>query len=238
MTAPQIRAKLYNWGDRMNDCLGDGVTISIFKNEIGRRIGNLAIGIIMLPIHCFDTLRGVFFAFGAPFKPIFYEKYLYSILGSRVIVTCTFESIVKTINPDAQFSAKVYNLPLTNYFDNFFKDLGKTARSSNNPFKAHFISRMAYSLAPLVATITRTSEAIFGLVAATISIITLGKYEKCNMLAMRGLLISALIEDYSFSMIKTINPWSACPSYPVRDKNLRLTPEGRRELLRLQGFPV
>jgi len=97
---------------------------------------------------------------------------------------------------------------LSDLIINPLKDIGRSCYNSNNFLKRHVASRLTYALLAVSCLITRAVDGVIGVVAASLSILTGGKFESLNNLAYRTLQAPGIINDLFYCTIKFINPWT------------------------------
>lgn len=80
-------------------------------------------------------------------------------------------------------------------------------RSSENVIVQHVASRAYYCLITICFAVAKAVEGVIGLVASAFMLLTLGKIESLNNLAIRGLQ-GMVMTDLTFLVIQIINPWA------------------------------
>ena len=102
----------------------------------------------------------------------------------RKLISNQYRGILKIINPGCRFD--------NNGSD--FKEMSipypfteESASTSGNFFKRHIFKRACYALGVAVAPIVQVANLAIGLTAASLSILTLGKFWKINRVAKKNL---------------------------------------------------
>lgn len=141
--------------------------------------------------------------------------------SSNKLVVRPYANILQTINPEAKFSGNLAcpgnkSPMISGHGDGFISDMVISSLKnvaiacyrSNNFLKRHVASRLTYALLAVSCLVTRAVDGIIGILAAGLSILTVGKFESLNNLAYRTLKAPGIINDLFYCTIKFINPWS------------------------------
>lgn len=209
---------------------------NFFKKQVGARVGHLALTPWSAVTSVADTIVGFGAGLAAiatqgKHKPTF--KFAIEHLdSSKKIIVRPYVNLLKTLNPEAKFSGSISNAPyvhrymayvtgqkdafitgdgdgfITSYVSEFLKDVARSCYNSDSFLKRHIASRLTYALLAVSSVITRLADGIIGVVAATLSFITLGKEESINNLAYRALQAPGIVNDIFYCTIKLINPWA------------------------------
>jgi hypothetical protein len=84
---------------------------------------------------------------------------------------------------------------------------------SDNLLKKHTATRLTYALLAVACVVTRAVEAVFGLVGATLAVLTLGKFHRLNQFAYVNLHFTHIVRDIIQCATKIVFP-SLCPPPP------------------------
>lgn len=174
----------------VGDVLSGGKSENLHEFSIKRtRVSRF---ILTDPFYCF--VQAISISSNDPFKPTYEEgisEGCYRIEYKELLVCYKGKGL------------------LTNSINKFFKKKAEDARIFENSFfKRHFVSRGATALLLLGSIVTRTVDAVIGVIAAIGSIVTLGKFASLNNTAYRGLQFPGIIHDIHYCAVKTLNPWA------------------------------
>ncbi len=131
----------------------------------------------------------------------------WTVVSAQILVT-PYGKMLKIINPNAQCASKgILMGVITEKLANpIFQKAWDEAQNESFFFRKHVVSRGAYALGALVATITRTADFVLGLLALPVSFITLGTFEKINTFTYKQLSFPAFIGDVCVGMRGLVNP--------------------------------
>jgi hypothetical protein len=122
---------------------------------------------------------------------------------SKGLLAQPYKHLLRTINPNAKGVKGISEeMP-------WIKEKGQDYRDSKNIFKRHVVSRLTFALYAISSLIYRVVVFPIGLIAATFSILIVGKWPELNTLAYTCLQTGGIIEDLFLSTIKFINPWAS-----------------------------
>lgn len=184
-------------------------TIPMLTSKTASRAASCA----MIPLSAlgitFDTIVGMVGAVGA-ILTAGTNKNIWSIASSleysHCILNIPYLNLLRTINPQA----KVECLPdgiTYSIIVKPLKDYLRTLRSPDNNFLNRKItSRIGYSLLSIVTIVIRAVDGLIGLVAAILSLVTLGTNTDINTFAFAGLSSTGIIYDLFYCAVKFINP--------------------------------
>jgi hypothetical protein len=159
-----------------------------------------------------------------------YRVALEHLQGAQQILALSFTNLLHTINPQARFS-RPENDPgqwvhgvcirrpratigvegngfISNFFISRLRKTGSSCYRYDGFLMRHIASRLTYALLAIACLITRTVDGIIGVLAAVLSLVTVGKFESLNNLAYRALQAPGIIHDLFYCTIKFINPWA------------------------------
>jgi hypothetical protein len=128
-----------------------------------------------------------------------------------------YVNFLRAVNPEALFSAGRKSTAainangdgfLTGLMIDKLKDAARTYYNSDNFLKRHVASRLTYALLAVACLVTRAVDAVIGILAATFSILTFGKFESLNNMSYRALQFPGILTDLFYCTIKFINPWT------------------------------
>lgn len=121
------------------------------------------------------------------------------------ILSPAFCSLLGIINPKTKYVGK--RIPLvTDSVQRKFSPLKKEMDKSNN-FLVSQVGRRLFYIARTVALIfSRSLDLFIGIVFATLSLITLGKFKELNSVAATGLESTEVIEDIAQGLLLIVNP--------------------------------
>ncbi len=120
----------------------------------------------------------------------------------------TYVSVLRVINPNYKLYSNVIEMGIITekLARPIFQKARTAAKNESSFLQRHVVSRGAYALGALVATITRTADLALGLLALPLSFITLGTFEKINTFTYKQLLFPVLINDVCVGMRGFVNP--------------------------------
>lgn len=150
--------------------------------------------------------------------------------SSNHILARPFMHLLKTVNPEAQFTEADKPLPGRSVFkqprissegDGFITEpmmtgLRVRARQfyqSNQWLQQHLASRCTYAALGVACVATRGMDACLSVPATAAAFVSGGRYESVNNLAFRALQAPALVKDLFYCARKVINPWSGVIQY-------------------------
>lgn len=134
-----------------------------------------------------------------------------ALINTRKLATVPsylFGYLLKTINPNA---AVVFDTGARNGFcssrtsEKLFYEATNNYKQ-NDFLKKYVISRALFALGGLVSIVTRTADFAIGLVAATFSLLTLGRVQRLNDFAYGNLIFPTVIFDVALGIRGLINP--------------------------------
>lgn len=138
------------------------------------------------------------------------------LTNSNLMLSIPYSNLLRMINPKAEISSKALNHcdGILSHTVNFsLKGLASKYNQthwrcmiSNNSFKHHIASRLTYALLAVACVVARAVDGIIGVAAATLSIVTVGKFTRLNDLAWKTLQPTGIIEDLWFCTMHCINP--------------------------------
>lgn len=158
---------------------------------------------------CVDTIIGAG-AFIASFMTLGQNKAVREQMVNHLksvdnLISRLYESIIKTVNPKAQFHHHIGEI--TSIVNNALnKKIDRCVQG--NFFKKHVISRSLIAGRVVIGIATRIMDfiagiGVFGLLASSV---TLGKYKFANELAFSGLQLPAIGTDILMGIIAFLNP--------------------------------
>ncbi len=196
-----------------SQCLAKGALIGLGVLNIVTGIADTAIGVAL---GCANVATA-----GTNYK--IYKATISQFTNTQAMLSISYMNFLRTINPKGVFSQNLtkkflpddYKPPVISVkgdgllTDSVTTSINKFARdcyTSDNKLKKHVISRLTYPVLALAYLVTRTVDGIIGLLAATFSLLTLGKFTILNNVAFRGLQAPGIIGDLFYCAVKTINP--------------------------------
>ena len=155
-------------------------------------------------------------------KQVFQRAMTHLSQGKGSVLALPFFNLLKTINPNAQFSSRTTigrrgDGFLSEFAITFFRGIANNCYTSQNLFTRHVLSRFTYGIMIIGSAFSRVADLAIGLLAALGAIITLGKFGSLNNLAYRGLQAPNIIKDLSYCVIKMINPWAGVYRYELHN---------------------
>ena len=182
------------------------------KKHVLARIAHCVLTPFSLLTNLADTTigigSGIVSVFTAPLQNKISIFAMNHLDGSRKLMAQPYVNLLNAINPYAKFSKNLENKNVltSDSVNNFLKKIANDCYNSNNFLKRHIASRLTYALHAISSLVTRSVDGIIGLLAATFSILSLGKFKLLNNLAYKGLQAPAVIKDFLYCAIKIINP--------------------------------
>lgn len=211
-----------------------GVQTNFFKKHVLSRGAHLILVPCSLIANVADTILGSVVGIAAigtlGRHRSTLETAIKHLKGWDMLVSGPYLNILKAINPEARIEGytendalnhkthpNIYPKPplITVTRNGFIADrvrfLGLEKKSkeyfnSDNFLRRHVASRLTIGLLAVACLVTRAVDAIIGIPAAALSILTLGKIVSLNNLAARTLLAPAIIRDLYFCTIGMIKP--------------------------------
>lgn len=123
--------------------------------------------------------------------------------AANYMVSEPFLHFVKFINPNAKIEIKIDDT--LNSYEKWIAGTIVNCRRSENLFKNHVVSRLVLSMFIVTATVQNIARAIFGAIAGTLAVLSLGLSERLNNWATWGLQVN-VVADLSFNGILMYNP--------------------------------
>ncbi len=220
--------------NRSNAFFSKYINNNLSNSELKHRGASFGFGCIKFVTSIADTIIGMGLGCGDIVTAGKIES-LHKLSVSQLdfsykILSPSYRNFLKAINPKAHFSDEV-----NTYDINFQKrnseinhkppmiscrgnglladsialsldNFANRSYQSDNLIKKYVISRLTYPVLALACLVTRLVDGIIGLLAATFSLLTLGKFTLLNNIAVRGLESTGIINDFFYCVIKTINP--------------------------------
>ncbi|MDF2549940.1 MAG: hypothetical protein K0S07_1007 [Chlamydiales bacterium] len=129
------------------------------------------------------------------------------IFSATPLIAKPFAHLLKAINPAAK-------IDLPDKFDGFFgclvlpriENKAYEFRSSDHALKRHIASRITYAIGIPLAVMTQIVDLSLGLIAATFSLLTLGKVKSINNFASKNVQL-ILPHNLFFMTMHVIHPW-------------------------------
>lgn len=191
------------------------VSRNIIKNQIFSRTTSLALLPCSLVTGIADTVLGTAATAASiltlgKFEGI--SKFAARHIASGII-TNPYVFLLKTINPNAQFtthnnaliSAEGRGFIAKEAYD-FFAIMEYKCQRSESLIMNYLGSRITSAVMAIACVVTRAVDGVIGIIAAAFSLLTLGKVESFNNLAFRGLQITDVINDLLYCTLKVFNP--------------------------------
>jgi len=97
---------------------------------------------------------------------------------------------------------------LTGHVKDAFYGIGRWCRNHENVVIKHVVSRLSSLLSIAASAVCRAVDFVFGVIAAVLSFVALGKSETLNNTAHRGLQVTGIVGDVIFGITRIINPWA------------------------------
>jgi|GEM_PF-1790277 len=130
------------------------------------------------------------------------------LLSSASILQMPYYSLLRSINPNVHIDVSEIRKDSILHPMVTSPILRKSIQlqSSRSFFHREISTRLFLAVYALASVVTRVADGAIGVLAATLSFLTLGKFNKINVIAYRSLKAPALIYDICFSAVKIINP--------------------------------
>jgi hypothetical protein len=194
----------------------------LFKREIASRVAFLGLGVVGTVTSAVDTAIGVTCGvMRALTAGRFFDCTGIYLPSSNKLIARPFRNLILTINPHAnmispghpksilaenEMSKKGLITAVVQYR---FENIARAFRDTGNTFlKRHVASRLSYALTLVVSAVTRALDGIIGVIAGFFALLTLGKVERLNDYAYKGLQATGIISDVVLIASKIINPWT------------------------------
>lgn len=178
------------------------------------RLGNLVVIPLQIGTAVIDTGIGVItgiFALIFDIKPTIVANHLEC---SQLILSRTFLCVLKFIDPSlgpdrsAKYGPKLTiscryarDGILTRYVKTFFTEIASAAKGPDEKDNKHpIISRLSYLAGGLLSIITRIFDLVLGVPAVLLVLMSIGRCEKLNAFAFRGLQIGGILNDIFFTI--------------------------------------
>jgi len=129
--------------------------------------------------------------------------------ASRFIACGPYLNLLKAINPHAPFTKRRETIGYLakSFITPTFK-MFTTCKKSPRLFHRQISTRLTVALSLVAATVSRVLDAIISLIAAPLSIVTFGKFQRINDIALNALKAPGLIFDLHYSTLLFINPFA------------------------------
>ena len=133
----------------------------------------------------------------------------YQLSQSSFILSKLFQQFLLTLNPKNSHLDTKKNLPFgcnTKYVHSWEYE---TIQSSKSAYwlRRHLSTRLKAGLFLLACIITRTIDAIIGIIAACLSLLALGYYKRLNQIAFEGLQFPGVVFDIYVMCLDILNPF-------------------------------
>lgn len=132
--------------------------------------------------------------------------------SSRFLLPNSFSAVMNVVNPDVSSRNKDwFSDPKSGFVSQYVAfPILKTAIIASNDDKSilnrHVVSRVGFGLFGVVSVVTRTTDLAIGILAAVLSLATLGVSQKVNEIAVDHLSSLRLVGDLCFSVTGVLNP--------------------------------
>jgi len=176
------------------------------------RAANLAMAPITSAAAIVDTISGLFCTMGSAIalgiKDDLNQIAMHQLESSNKILSGAYLNLLEVINPESRVVKNNSDPGLISsiVFPSIVNQAERFANSLSGVHK-HITSRLTFALLAVSSLITRIADGVIGIIAATLSLITLGNSRRINTIAYRSLMAPGIIYDLSYCTLAIINPY-------------------------------
>jgi hypothetical protein len=186
------------------------------SEKIYARTANLLLAPVVLITCALDTILGLGATLGVVCTlgrhNIIADQAATLMLHSTKLLTAPYMQLLKTIDPKQRSYEKKYTNNytcdkglLTEKITFIFAHILKISKSQNF-FNRHIVSRLCFALLAMASLVTRVVDGLIGVLAASVSLLTLGYFHNVNQIAYQNLQAPGIITDIFVCILGILNP--------------------------------